>query len=50
MTKICDEVDIKVSGMQQNLGKHILRSLPKDESKHFLNPSYIGEYHYHLYL
>ena len=42
VTIIRDEVDIKGNSMQQNLGKEISRSLPKDESKHFLNQWYIA--------
>ena len=37
VTIICDEIDIKGNSMQQNSGKQILHSHPKDESKHFLN-------------
>ena len=33
---IHDEVDIKENSVQQNSGKQILNSLPKDESKYFL--------------
>ena len=37
VTIIRDEVDLKENNMQQNSEKQILRSLPKDESKHYVN-------------
>ena len=40
VTIIRDEIDIKMDSMQQNLGKQIMHSLPKDESKYFLNQWY----------
>ena len=41
VTLVRNEVDIKGNNMQQNLGKQILCSLPKDERKHILNQWYI---------
>ena len=42
VTIIRDETDTKMDSMQQNLGKQIMHSLPKDESKHFLNQWYFN--------
>ena len=41
-TVIRDEVDRKDNSMKQNSEQQILRSLTKDESKHFLNQWYIA--------
>ena len=42
VTRSRDEADIKGNSMEQNLGKQILNSVPKDESKYFLNQWYIA--------
>ena len=42
VTIIRDEVDIEGNIMLQNMGKQILHSLPKDESKRFSNQWYIA--------